>query len=50
MQLHEFWTKISLGVHDHDLLIDVVHFPGGKMQISLKLERCRAIQEEQIRN
>ena len=38
------------GVHDHDVLVDLVHIPkGGKMQISPKLELCRANQA-QIRN
>ena len=33
------------GVHDHDVLVDLVHIPeGGKMQISPKLELCRANQ------
>ena len=32
--------KFDQGVHDHDVLVDFVHFPeGGKMQISPKLER-----------
>ena len=36
------------GVHDHDVLLDLVHISeGGKMQISPKL--CRANQD-QIRN
>ena len=34
----------------HDVLVDLVHISeGGKMQISLKLELCRANQD-QIRN
>ena len=38
------------GVHDHDVLVDLVHIPeGGKMQISPKLEVYRANQD-QIRN
>ena len=38
------------GVHDHDVLVDLVHIPdGGKKQISPKLELCRANQD-QIRN
>ena len=32
--------KIDQGVHDHDVLVDLVHIPeGGKMQISSKLEQ-----------
>ena len=27
------------GVHDHYVLVDLVHIPGGKMQISPKLEQ-----------
>ena len=38
------------GVHDHDVLLDLVHISeGGKMQISPKLEVCRSNQD-QIRN
>ena len=37
------------GVHDHHVLVDLVHIPGGKMQISPKLELYRANQD-QIRN
>ena len=36
-------TKVY--VHDHDVLVDLVHISeGGKMQISPKLELCRANQ------
>ena len=39
-----------LGVHKHDVLVDVVNFSeNGKIQISPKLEPCRANQD-QIRN
>ena len=42
-------TKVY-NVHDHDVLVDLVHIPeGGKMQISSKLEVYRANQD-QIRN
>ena len=44
------WKNCDQGVHDHDVLVDLVHIPeGGKMQISPKLEVCRANQD-QIRN
>ena len=42
--------KFDQGLHDHDVLVDLVHFPeGNKMQISLKLEQYCANQD-QIRN
>ena len=49
--LKNFESKnCDLGVHDHDVLVDLVHISeGGKMQISPKLELCRANQY-QIRN
>ena len=38
------------GVHDRDVLVDLVHFPeSGKMQISPKLSFCHANQD-QLRN
>ena len=43
-------NNFDQGVHDHNVLVDLVQFPeGGKMQISLKLSFCRANQD-QIRN
>ena len=33
------WKNCDQGVHDHDVLVDLVHISeGGKMQISPKLE------------
>ena len=44
------WKNCDQGVHDHDVLVGLVHIPeGGKMQISPKLEVYRANQD-QIRN
>ena len=43
-------TIFDQGVHDHDVLVDLVHIPeGGKMQVSQKLELCSENQD-QIRN
>ena len=51
MFLKNIWIKIfDQGVHDHDVLVDLVHIPeGGKMQISPKLEVC-GVKEVDIRN
>ena len=44
------WKNCDQSVHDHDILVDLVHIPeGGKMQISSKLEVYRANQDP-IRN
>ena len=32
-------NNFDQGVHDHDVLVDLVHIPGGKMQIFSKLEQ-----------
>ena len=44
--LKKVLTKV---VHYHDVQVVIMHFPGGKIQITPKLELCRANQD-QIRN
>ena len=41
--LKKFRKFFDQGVHDHDVLVDLLHIPeGGKIVISPKLELCGA--------